>query len=92
MGGNQSESQLISQLQHGLALEFERSDPARKLRLLLSEILFVLAQVMRLPTLFLSFTVKNDHPKMFPLHFSRLKNREQRFTTNRQNSLKTKSI
>ena len=50
MGGNQSESQLISQLQHGLALEFERSDPARKLRLLLSEILFVLAQVMRLST------------------------------------------
>ena len=45
IGGNQSESQLISQLQHGLALEFERSDPARKLRLLLSEILFVLAQV-----------------------------------------------
>ena len=45
IGGNQSESQLISQLQHGFALEFERSDPARKLRLLLSEILFVLAQV-----------------------------------------------
>ncbi len=46
-GGNQSESQLISQLQHGLALEFERSDPARKLRLLLSELLFVMTQVRR---------------------------------------------
>lgn len=45
LGGNQSESILISQLQNGVALEFERSDPPRRLRLLLSELLFVSSQV-----------------------------------------------
>ena len=45
-GGVQTESVLISQLQHGLALEFERSDAARKLRLLLSELLFIMSQVI----------------------------------------------
>ncbi len=44
-GGNPTESALIAQLEQGLALEFERSDAARKLRLLLSELLFVTSQV-----------------------------------------------
>ncbi len=45
MGNNQAESVLISQLTQGITLEFERSDAARKLRLLLSELLFVMSQV-----------------------------------------------
>lgn len=35
----------MSQLDQGIALEFERCDAARKLRLLLSEILFIMYQV-----------------------------------------------
>lgn len=45
VGSSHSDSVLISQLQNGLALEFEHSDPARRIRLLLSEILFILSQV-----------------------------------------------
>ena len=44
-GGNQSESVLVQNLANGLALEFECSDPTRRLRLLLSELLLVMAQV-----------------------------------------------
>ncbi|KAK7076638.1 Integrator complex subunit 2, partial [Halocaridina rubra] len=44
-GGNQSESVLVQNLTNGLALEFECSDPTRRLRLLLSELLFVMAQI-----------------------------------------------
>lgn len=46
MDGNISESILISQLEQGPVLEFERSDAARKLRLLLSELLFISSQVV----------------------------------------------
>ncbi|CAH1791964.1 unnamed protein product [Owenia fusiformis] len=45
IGGQQTDSVLISQLQHGLALEFERSSAARKLRLFLSELLFIMGQM-----------------------------------------------
>ncbi|KAK6190857.1 hypothetical protein SNE40_002632 [Patella caerulea] len=45
IGGNQTDSVLISNLQHGLVLEFERSDPARRIRLLLSELLFVMSEI-----------------------------------------------
>ena len=45
LGGIQTESIFISQLQQSVALEFERSDAAHKLRLLLSELLFVMSQV-----------------------------------------------
>jgi hypothetical protein len=45
VGTSQTESVLISQLQTGLAMEFERSDHARRIRLLLSELLFVASQV-----------------------------------------------
>lgn len=45
IGGSQTESVLISQIQHGLAREFEQSDPDRRLRLLLSELLFIMSQV-----------------------------------------------
>ncbi|XP_060560461.1 integrator complex subunit 2-like [Ruditapes philippinarum] len=45
VGSSHTDSVLISQIQNGLALEFERSDPARKIRLLLSELLFILSQV-----------------------------------------------
>ncbi|KFM65537.1 Integrator complex subunit 2, partial [Stegodyphus mimosarum] len=43
--GPGSESALIPVLPNGLALEFERSDAARRLRLFLSELLCVMAQV-----------------------------------------------
>lgn len=45
VGSSHTDSVLISQLQNGLALEFEHSDPARRIRLLLSELLFILSQV-----------------------------------------------
>ncbi|XP_052246674.1 integrator complex subunit 2-like isoform X3 [Dreissena polymorpha] len=45
VGSAYSDSVLISQLQNGLALEFEHSDPARRIRLLLSEVLYILSQV-----------------------------------------------
>ncbi|XP_047468761.1 integrator complex subunit 2-like isoform X2 [Penaeus chinensis] len=44
-GGSQSESVLVQNLANGLALEFECSDPTRRLRLLLSELLLVMAQI-----------------------------------------------
>lgn len=44
-GGSNSESILVSQLQHGLALEFEHSDPLRRLRLVLSELLAIMTKV-----------------------------------------------
>ncbi|KAM9456268.1 integrator complex subunit 2 [Clarias gariepinus] len=44
-GGSNSESILVSQLQHGLALEFEHSDPLRRLRLVLSELLAIMHKV-----------------------------------------------
>ncbi|MCI4388170.1 hypothetical protein PGIGA_G00082510 [Pangasianodon gigas] len=44
-GGSNSESILVSQLQHGLALEFEHSDPLRRLRLVLSELLAIMNKV-----------------------------------------------
>ncbi|XP_058267637.1 integrator complex subunit 2 isoform X1 [Hemibagrus wyckioides] len=44
-GAANSESILVSQLQHGLALEFEHSDPLRRLRLVLSELLAIMNKV-----------------------------------------------
>ncbi|KAK4288012.1 hypothetical protein Pmani_030992 [Petrolisthes manimaculis] len=44
-GGSQTESVLVQNLANGLALEFECSDPTRRLRLLLSELLLVMAQI-----------------------------------------------
>lgn len=45
-GASNSESILVSQLQHGLALEFEHSDPLRRLRLVLSELLTIMNKVL----------------------------------------------
>lgn len=45
-GGSNTESILISQLQHGLTLEFEHSDPLRRLRLALSELLAIMNKVL----------------------------------------------
>lgn len=45
LGSSQSESILIQSLQNGIALEFERSDSTRRLRLVLSELLFISSQV-----------------------------------------------
>jgi integrator complex subunit 2 len=45
LGSSQSDSILIQSLQNGLALEFERSDSTRRLRLVLSELLFISSQV-----------------------------------------------
>lgn len=67
-GGSNSESILVSQLQHGLALEFEHSDPLRRLRLVLSELLAIMTKVSTyfaptyLPTYLLSlklFTISS---------------------------------
>eukprot|EP00064_Thunnus_orientalis_P002641 superscaffoldBa00000199_g2648 len=44
-GGSNGESILVSQLQHGLTLEFEHSDPLRRLRLALSELLAIMNKV-----------------------------------------------
>ena len=44
-GGPQDGSVLVQNLVNGLALEFECSEPLKRLRLLLSEIIFVMAQV-----------------------------------------------
>ncbi|TTK47649.1 Integrator complex subunit 2 [Bagarius yarrelli] len=44
-GGSNNESILASQLQHGLALEFEHSEPLRRLRLVLSELLGIMNKV-----------------------------------------------
>ncbi|TRY97168.1 hypothetical protein DNTS_020330, partial [Danionella cerebrum] len=44
-GGTNGESILVSQLQHGLTLEFEHSDPLRRLRLALSELLAIMNKV-----------------------------------------------
>lgn len=43
--GSNGESILVSQLQHGLTLEFEHSDPLRRLRLALSELLATMNKV-----------------------------------------------
>jgi len=45
LGGSQTDSPIIASLPQGIALEFERSDAARKLRLMLSELLFIMYQV-----------------------------------------------
>uniref|UniRef100_A0A3B5JZC0 Integrator complex subunit 2 n=1 Tax=Takifugu rubripes TaxID=31033 RepID=A0A3B5JZC0_TAKRU len=45
-GGANAESILVSQLQHGLTLEFENSDPLRRLRLTLSELLAIMNKVV----------------------------------------------
>ncbi|XP_015518272.1 integrator complex subunit 2 isoform X1 [Neodiprion virginianus] len=48
LGSVQSDSILAQSLQSGLALEFERSDSTRRLRLVLSEILFIASQIQEL--------------------------------------------
>lgn len=53
-GGSNGESILVSQLQHGLTLEFEHSDPLRRLRLTLSELLTIMNKVL------------TDHPPFYP--------------------------
>ncbi|CAI9547665.1 unnamed protein product [Staurois parvus] len=45
LGGSTGESILVSQLQHGLTLEFEHSDSPRRLRLVLSELLAIMNKV-----------------------------------------------
>ncbi|XP_043481221.1 integrator complex subunit 2 [Leptopilina heterotoma] len=45
LGNSQSDSVLAQSLQSGLALEFERSEASRRIRLVLSEILFISSQI-----------------------------------------------
>jgi integrator complex subunit 2 len=45
MGSTQADSILVHSLQNPLSLEFERSDSTRRLRLVLSEILYISSQV-----------------------------------------------
>ncbi|KAK9504230.1 hypothetical protein O3M35_010608 [Rhynocoris fuscipes] len=44
-GTTQSDGLLVQSIHNGLAMEFERSDPTRRLRLVLSEILFISSQI-----------------------------------------------
>lgn len=44
-GSNSTDSALIGSLPNGLALEYERSDMTRRLRLVLSELLFIHSQI-----------------------------------------------
>ncbi|KAF6206701.1 hypothetical protein GE061_017937 [Apolygus lucorum] len=44
-GSAHSDGLLVQSVQNGLAMEFERSDPTRRLRLVLSEILFISSQI-----------------------------------------------
>lgn len=44
-GCSVTSSVLVESLQNGLALEFERSEPSRRLRLVLSELLRIMSQV-----------------------------------------------
>lgn len=46
LGSTQADSVLIHSLQNPLSLEFERSDSTRRLRLVLSEILYISSQVL----------------------------------------------
>lgn len=46
IGSSQKDSVLIENLSNGLALEFERSDSPRRLRLVLSELLFIQSQII----------------------------------------------
>lgn len=48
VGSSQTDSVLIHNLPNGLALEFERSDCTRRLRLVLSELLFIQSQLQDL--------------------------------------------
>ncbi|EGV98908.1 Integrator complex subunit 2 [Cricetulus griseus] len=63
LGGGSGESILVSQLQHGLTLEFEHSDSPRRLRLVLSELLAIMNKVeeCHLPGLGVALTL--DHTK-----------------------------
>lgn len=45
LGNREQDSILVQNLSQGLTLEFERSEGTRRLRLILSEILFILSQV-----------------------------------------------
>lgn len=45
VGGSANASVLVESLQNGLAFEFERSEPSRRLRLVLSELLRIMSQV-----------------------------------------------
>ena len=48
-GGNSAESVLMGNLTLGAALDFERSDATRRLRLVLSELLAIIGQVKSIP-------------------------------------------
>nr|CAG4643722.1 EOG090X0154 [Lepidurus arcticus] len=57
-GSQAEDSILIQSLPQGIALEFERSDATRRLRLLLSELLFLMAQVRDAKIAHAEFTLK----------------------------------
>nr|CAG4651591.1 EOG090X0154 [Triops cancriformis] len=58
IGSQAEDSVLIQSLPQGIALEFERSDATRRLRLLLSELLFLMAQVRDAKLANADFTMK----------------------------------
>jgi integrator complex subunit 2 len=45
LGNREQDSILIQNLPNGVAVEFERTEVTRRLRLILSEVLFIMSQV-----------------------------------------------
>ncbi|CAB0002154.1 unnamed protein product [Nesidiocoris tenuis] len=61
-GSAHSDGLLVQSVQNGLAMEFERSDPTRRLRLVLSEILFISSQVelCKMPALAINLSLEGN--------------------------------
>uniref|UniRef100_A0A8C3T4N0 Integrator complex subunit 2 n=1 Tax=Chelydra serpentina TaxID=8475 RepID=A0A8C3T4N0_CHESE len=69
LGGGGGESILVSQLQHGLTLEFEHSDSPRRLRLVLSELLAIMNKVNNLAKMqwLLKTCFHSELPSLLPI-------------------------
>ena len=68
VGGNAGTSVLVENLQNGLALEFERSEPSRRLRLVLSELLRIMSQVSQKLLWLATLLEKTANNVVLPLH------------------------
>lgn len=67
-GGNAGTSVLVENLQNGLALEYERSEPSRRLRLVLSELLRIMSQVSPKLLWLATLLAKTANIVVLPMH------------------------